>query len=413
MIINNENKKISRNRKRRTQRKNKIDDNMKLLLNKIKSEKKKKNKKIDKIKQLKILLVNIKYANDPNKLENALKEVKKIQVVNKKLHEIKNEILNEYTNAFEMVGNLKVGDQIRGTHNKFRNNNDYEAYINSIDEGYDAEDSIFNGYLYKIITPQFNKVNRSQYGNGCNFDEIIIEYRGNNCFIPTKGYCFIKCVNCLTDQDYKQQYFDFIRNEKRRSNIMSKDRIQPFCRANKINLGYFDENGVYPRSVTNRNSALFIYNNHFCLIWKSEGVSFIQAVIELKDNFKMIDNYVTEEKVTFHFKYEFIPKKIESHSTNFIVYDLETHNTDRARPYNMTFYRLSKIAGRYERDPTQEELQKSIDDTIAFTGDNCIGNALDFCLKLKGEERKVKIKLLIIIYKCMLIMVVDLILGYY
>ena len=56
----------------------------------------------------------------------------------------------------------------------------------------------------------------------------------------------------------------------------------------------------------------------------------------------------------------------------------------------MTFYRLSKIAGRYERDPTQEELQKSIDDTIVFAGDYCIGNALDFCLKLKGDERKVK-----------------------
>ena len=56
----------------------------------------------------------------------------------------------------------------------------------------------------------------------------------------------------------------------------------------------------------------------------------------------------------------------------------------------MTFYRLSKIAGRYERDPTQEELQKSINDTIGFAGDNCIGNALDFCLRLKGNERRVK-----------------------
>ena len=78
--------------------------------------------------------------------------------------------------------------------------------------------------------------------------------------------------------------------------------------------------------------------------------------------------------------------------TNFIVYDLETHKTDRARPYNMTFYRLSKLAGRYERDPTQEELQKSIKDTIAFARDNCINKALDFCLKLKGEERKVQNK---------------------
>ena len=102
-----------------------------------------------------------------------------------------------------MVGNLKVGDQIRQTHIRFRNISDYEVYNNSIDEGYDAEDAIFNGYIYKLNTPQFNKVNRSQYGNGCSFDKIIIEYRGNNCFIPTKGYCFLKCVNFLTGQDYK------------------------------------------------------------------------------------------------------------------------------------------------------------------------------------------------------------------
>ena len=70
------------------------------------------------------------------------------------------------------------------------------------------------------------------------------------------------------------------------------------------------------------------------------------------------------------------------------------HNTDRARPYNMSFYRLSKIAGRYNRDPTPEELQKSIKDTIAFSGDDCINNALDYLLKLKGEERKVKNKIL-------------------
>ena len=38
-------------------------------------------------------------------------------------------------------------------------------------------------------------------------------------------------------------------------------------------------------------------------------------------------------------------------------------------------------------------MKRTIDDTIAFAGDNCINNALDFCLKLKGEERKVKNKI--------------------
>ena len=184
-----------------------MSDDTKLLLNKIKSEKRKRNKSLDKIKQLEIPIVYIYYANNPNKLQSALKELNEIEVIDKNLHEIEQETLQNYIGTFEMNGILKVGDQIRQTHVRFRNINDYEAYINSIDEGYDAEDSISNGYIYKIITPQFNKVNRSQYGNGCSFDKIIIEYRGNNGFIPTKGYCFIKCVNYLTGQDYKQQYF--------------------------------------------------------------------------------------------------------------------------------------------------------------------------------------------------------------
>ena len=376
-MTNNENKKLSRNRKRRIIRKNKISNDKKFLINKIKSEKKKKNKNFDKIKQLEILLVNIKYANDLIELEKALKELNKIQVIDKNLHEIKNEILLDYIGTFEMVGNLKIGDQIRQTHIRFRNMDDFEAYINSIDQDYDSDDSIFNGYIYKIDTPQFNKVNRSQYGNGCSFDKIIVEYRGNNCYIPTKGYCFVKCINYLTGQDYKEQYLEFIRNEKRGSNIMA--RIQPCLRKLGIDLGYYNGDRVFPRTVTNRDSALYLYNNQFCLIWKLQGVSFIQAIQELKNNFKMVDNYITEENVNSHFKYEFTPKKIDSHLTNFIVYDLETHNTNRARPYNMTFYRLSKISGRYERDPSEEELKKSIDDTIAFMGDDCINNALDFC----------------------------------
>ena len=89
-----------------------------------------------------------------------------------------------------MVGNLKVRDHIWQTHIRFRKIDDYEAYINKIDQDYDSEDAIFNGYIYKIETPQFNLVNRSQYGNGCDFKHEINEYRGNNCFIPTKAYCF-------------------------------------------------------------------------------------------------------------------------------------------------------------------------------------------------------------------------------
>ena len=126
---------------------------------------------------------------------------------------------------------------------------------------------------------------------------------------------------------------------------MTKAGIQPFCRANNFNLGYCDGERVFRRSITDRNIALFLNNKYFCLIWKSEPVSFYQAIKELKDNFKTVDNYIRKKNVNSHFNYKFIPRKIESHLTNFIVYDLETHNTDRARPYCISFYRLTKFPG--------------------------------------------------------------------
>ena len=93
VIIDNENKRLSRNRKRRIDRRIKFNNDMKLLINKIETEKKKKN--LNKVKQLEKLLVQIKYANNPNILQSALKELNKIQVIDKNFNEIKQEILQD------------------------------------------------------------------------------------------------------------------------------------------------------------------------------------------------------------------------------------------------------------------------------------------------------------------------------
>ena len=61
-----------------------------------------------------------------------------------------------------MDGDLKIGDQIRQTFTRFKNMDNFEGYINSIDRDNDSEDAIFNGYIYKLDILQFNKVNRSR-----------------------------------------------------------------------------------------------------------------------------------------------------------------------------------------------------------------------------------------------------------
>ena len=59
----------------------------------------------------------------------------------------------------------------------------------------------------------------------------------------------------------------------------------------------------------------------------------------------------------------------------------------------MTFYRFSNLAGRYNRDLSEYEIEECENDNFVFDGDDCITNALDFnLLKFKGDERKVENK---------------------
>ena len=125
---------------------------------------------------------------------------------------------------------------------------------------------------------------------------------GNNCYNPTSGNCFINCNKYFTKKDYTEEFLTFIRTEQRRSNVMTSARLQPFCRKYNINIGCYDCFRVCPRNITQKNTALKIQNNHFCLIWKTDGISFDRAIKELKDNFKVVDNVISDEHVKSYIK---------------------------------------------------------------------------------------------------------------
>ena len=82
-------------------------------------------------------------------------------------------------------------------------------------------------------------VNRSKHGNACDFRHGIIDCIGNNCLIPSKGYCFIKSINNLTGRDYKEAYLESTKNEKYQSTIMTKTRIQPCLTKLGTEFGYY------------------------------------------------------------------------------------------------------------------------------------------------------------------------------
>ena len=310
------------------------------------------------------------------------------------LHEIKIENLEGYTGDFELIGSMLVGEIEQKTNIRFKNVDDFESYINVIDNsGYDSEDVIFTGWLYKLNTPDFKKVNRSQYGRGTDFKQDIVEYIGSNCYIPTSGNCFIKCIKYFTKKDYTEEFLTFIRTEQRRFNVMTSARIQPFCRKHNINIGCYDGIRVCPRNFTQRHIASKIHNNHFYLIWKSDGVSFDIAIKELKDNFKVVDNVISDKHVKSYIKYEYKPKKVQSQLTNMIVYHIETFNTIKCVPYANCIYRLSKISVKYYRDISEKEYQKCLNDCIVFKWLDNINKMLDYILQFKGEPKRINNKI--------------------
>ena len=316
-----------------------------------------------------------------------------IYVDNLNLHEIKNEILKDYTGDFELIGKMIIGPVEHKTNIRFKNMDDFERYINTIDIDYDSDDVTFTGYVYKLYTPQFKVVKRSAYGRGTNHMQGIVEYHGRNCYIPTSGMCFIKCINYFTKKDYTEEFSTFIRSEQRRSNVMTSARVGSFCRKYNINIGCFDGTRINPRNIAQRNTALKIHNNHFCLIWKSDNISFNQVIEnELKLNFKVVNNVVSDKHVKGFIKYEDNPKKVKSPLTNIVVYYLETFNKIRVVPYCSCIYKLSKLSGKYNRDISEQEYQKCLNDCVVFKGTDCINEMLDHVLSFKGEPKKVKNK---------------------
>ena len=66
------------------------------------------------------------------------------------LHEIKNDILEDYTGDFELIGSMLVGEIEQKTNIRFKNVDDFESYINAIDNsGYDSEDVFLQGSCIK------------------------------------------------------------------------------------------------------------------------------------------------------------------------------------------------------------------------------------------------------------------------
>ena len=94
-----------------------------------------------------------------------------------------------------------IGPIEHKTNTRLENLDDFERNINVIGIDDNSEDVVFIGYVHKLNTPEFSRVNTSHYGKGTNHMKEMVEYHGQNCYNPTSDNCFKKCNKCVTEED--------------------------------------------------------------------------------------------------------------------------------------------------------------------------------------------------------------------
>ena len=102
---------------------------------------------------------------------------------------------------FILKGEIRINDNDPSTINAFfKDGEHFDKRIEKINDKYGETLNItFTGELIRY-TKTFDKIQRSNYGTGCDSSEKIVEYRGNLCYIPEENECFRKCLEFIYQQ---------------------------------------------------------------------------------------------------------------------------------------------------------------------------------------------------------------------
>ena len=279
-------------------------------------------------------------------------------------------------NAFRLNGQISI----EGSSNKintsrfFKDGEELGFFIDSILDKYDdIPKTTFTGDIY-VHYRNFKEVKRSDYGKWANEFLDIVEYNGNRCYIPNGNGCFLKCINFIYNKDYTNEYYTFLKSFKRQTDVMLRSRIPIFCKRYNIAIGFWCKNKkrIMPQRCTERNKCLYLHNPHYCVIWKeNENDSLSNAAKEVEDNFKYIKNKINNTSLKNVVKYKFPFKEKYNELDNVFIFDIETANIDdKAVPYAIGLYDLSRLKYRYKKDLTINEIEIEREHVIKFKAYN-------------------------------------------
>ena len=203
-------------------------------------------------------------------------------------------------NSFFTNGYFSLRDEGEIDINRFfKVSNDLAKLIVKIVDKYDDHPSTFYiGNIYRYFR-NFKRVSRSEHGRGAKEFNNILQYEGENCYIPSGKASFLKCINYNFKKDFSMEYFEFIQSYKRRPKVMTWWRIPEFGQRQKIDIAMYDlkSKRILPRSVKQRDVCVYIHKNHYCVIWKKNRNDALPNGVEVQKLFNFWSNKFTNKEI--------------------------------------------------------------------------------------------------------------------
>ncbi|ESP00224.1 hypothetical protein LOTGIDRAFT_173385 [Lottia gigantea] len=184
-----------------------------------------------------------------------------------------------------------------------------------MDKKSDASDWYFTGKII-LMKDNFHEIKRSRVGRGgTDLLKKINEYEGENCFIPTDGHCFIKCVNRVLNKDLTCKFQEYINgfSKANRKGVMTCARMNEFNKKFNTSFQIYNPKNrhFHPREVHDElDWVLYLHNSHFCLIRRSQKSLGIQ---EIEDHYEqkkwkrqkeIKGNYLQHINITCSYQHE-------------------------------------------------------------------------------------------------------------
>ncbi|ESO88584.1 hypothetical protein LOTGIDRAFT_165367 [Lottia gigantea] len=162
----------------------------------------------------------------------------------------------------------------------------FRNFFATVDNKSDASDWYFTGKMI-LRKNNFKEIKRSKKGSGVTLLKKINEYIGINCYIPSDGYCFVKCVNRVLNEDYTREFQDFINSfsKSNRKGVMTTARICEFNKKFNTNFQIYmpKHRHVQPKKVSEELDWVFyLHKSHFCLIRRNTKTL---SITEIEDNY--------------------------------------------------------------------------------------------------------------------------------